>query len=196
MRTRTLLLLSWLQDVLEDGKRRKYVEKRINHIIWEVVRYGIFMYLVSLLAFIQRDDNVFRLNNYVIGHGLAEDDIDVSQPPDVYDYLADLIDDGLYDPVVTRFFDEESAYFLIPPRLRQYRRQPLSFCVSPTQYVRCIDKFSSHLEDRLSYSRGWRGYNTHDRFADWEYRYEENYPSHNSKSDEHTMPCGLHVFAF
>ena len=75
--------------MLEDGKRRKYVEKRINHIIWEVVRYGIFMYLVSLLAFIQRDDNVFRLNNYVIGHGLAEDDIDVSQPPDVYDYLAD-----------------------------------------------------------------------------------------------------------
>ena len=165
---------------MEDGKKRQYIENRINHIFWEVIRYGIFMYLVSLLAYIQHDENVFRFNDFVLSQGFRQDDIDVSEPPDVYDYVADLIDSGFYAPDVERFFAEETAYFLVPPRLRQYRTRPMSYCITPTPTVRCIAKFTADTEEMVTYSRGWRPYNAYNRYLAWEYSNKSIYPSHQS----------------
>ena len=46
------------------AKRRREIERRMYAVLSEIIRYLIFMYLVTLLAYSQRDNNLYQLNKF------------------------------------------------------------------------------------------------------------------------------------
>ena len=82
-----------LQALATDSKQRQEVEKKMHKILSELIRYVIFMYLVLLMAYAQRDNNIFYNNQFVASHGFnLEDATDlVTTPPDVLDFMEEVI---------------------------------------------------------------------------------------------------------
>ena len=71
----------------------------MHKILSELIRYVIFMYLVLLMAYAQRDNNVFYNNQLVANHGFNLGDANdlVTTPPQVLDFMEEMIENGLYD---------------------------------------------------------------------------------------------------
>ena len=177
-----------LQSILSDSKRQKEIESKMFTILSELIRYAVFMYLVLLMAYARWDHNIFYNNDFVKRHGLTTEDAAdaVSTPPDVIDYVEELIDDGLYADNIDGFFNEERAYFLQVPRLRQFRVIPMT-CKAPKvarDTVRCVQKLRRSNLDTINHGVGWTAYNTSQLMREW--AYERSHGYHEYKGDVYT----------
>ena len=160
-------------------------------ILSELIRYVIFMYLVLLMAYAQRDNNVFYNNQFVANHGFNSEDVEdmVSTPLEILDFMEEVIENGLYDADEDSegFFSEGRGYFLQEPRLRQFRMVPTSCEAADALQgtVRCVQKLNrgNKLEARLEtgdYDEDWSSY-TQTNMTAWLFDHSKFYASHRGK---------------
>ena len=161
-------------------------------ILSELVRYIVFIYLILLMAYARRDKHVYYNTRSVKAVGLTSADAAaaVSRPPDVYDYMLDVIASGLYasdmqNDVITGFFNEQRAYFLQEPRLRQFRMKPKS-CEAPKvarDTVRCVQKLghgnsrSGSLETG-SFGEAWSEHVMSLNMTEWSYSFDDSFANY------------------
>ena len=148
----------------------------------ELIRYAIFIYLVLLMAYARRDNQIFYNNDFVKRHGLTSDNASdaVSTPPDVIDYVEELIDDGLYADDVDGFFNEQRAYFVQEPRLRQFRVMPM-MCQTPKVLrgaVRCVEKLGRGNLDTRNHGVEWGTTNASKLMGEWAFERSQDYPAY------------------
>ena len=154
-------------------------------ILSELIRYVIFMYLVLLMAYAQRDNNIFYNNQFVANHGFNSEDVEdiVTTPPEVLDFMEEVIENGIYyvDEDSEGFFSEGRGYFLQEPRLRQFRMLP-KYCKTPKVFhvaVRCVLKLdrgrrSAEL-DTADYGEGWSNYSAALNMTAWMFSHDESH---------------------
>ena len=163
-------------------------------ILSELIRYVIFMYLVLLMAYAQRDNNVFYNNQFVASHGFNSEDVEdiVTTPPEVLDFMEEVIENGIYyvDEDSEGFFSEGRGYFLQEPRLRQLRILPED-CKAPKIFngaVRCVLKLdrgrrSAEL-DTADYGEGWSNYSAALNMTAWMFSHEESHATNRGDHDK------------
>ena len=104
----------------------------------------------------------------------------VSTPPDVIDYVEELIDDGLYADDVDGFFNEQRAYFVQEPRLRQFRVMPM-MCQTPKILrgaVRCVEKLGRENLDTRNHGVEWGTTNASKLMGEWAFERSQDYPAY------------------
>ena len=124
---------------VEDRKKEREVELRMWGILKEILRFVFFVFLVLLLAYIQRDPNQFYTNRLMKTIGFEHENIEsvVRTQADVWTFVSDVIDKGLIDENSTNFFLNERGIFMSRPRLRQWRIKPGLSCRSFVPTVDC-----------------------------------------------------------
>ena len=166
----------------------------MHKILSELIRYVIFMYLVLLMAYAQRDNNIFYNNQFVASHGFNLEDANdlVTTPPEVFDFVKEVIENDLYDADEDNegFFSEGRGYFLQEPRLRQFRMLP-KYCKTPKVFngtVKCFLKLdrgrrSAEL-DTADYGEGWSNYSAALNMTAWMFSRDQSHATnrgdHNS----------------
>ena len=185
-----------LQASITESKRNRELDRKIFRILSELVRYIIFIYLILLMAYARRSKFVYYNNRFVKTHGMTSANAadSVTTPPDVYDYLEDVIENGLYAVDVTNdnikgFFNEERAFFLQEPRLRQFRMKPKS-CKAPKvarDTVRCVQKLG-HGDSRSgsletgSFGEAWSEHVTPLNMTEWSYNFDDLFADYRGNS--------------
>ena len=143
---------------IEDRRNIRKIELKMWAIVKEIARFIMFAFLVLLLAYIQRNPNQYFTNRFMKVIGFDEEYINsiVLKPPDVFDYVTDVIEKGVIDANATNFFLNKRGVFITKPRLRQWRIKPNQTCLSITQRVRCKPRLETRAYlDTRRYREGW-----------------------------------------
>ena len=175
-----------LQSILSDSKRQKEIESKMFTILSELIRYAVFMYLVLLMAYARRDNNIFYNNQFMKHHNLTTVDATyfVKTPLNMLDFIEKLIENGLYDNDTDGFFNEGHAFFVQEPRLRQFRVVP-TLCEAPKIFggaVRCIEKLGPANLDTMSYGLGWSTDNTSQFMGEWVFEHAHEYHAYKGSA--------------
>ena len=153
-------------------------------LISEVVRYVIFTYLVLVLAYSKRDPALYHQNKFIKQVTMSIDGIHLNSIEDTWEYFHSVVNNGLFAEHLEGYFNSESSFFTVTPRLRQFRSESSRRCTSKvaTQHVRCFDKTSF---DRRFYDAEWTLPSLNQSFPnipEWLFNRKTDYPEHTGKT--------------
>ncbi|XP_013408339.1 polycystic kidney disease protein 1-like 2 [Lingula anatina] len=142
---------------LKSAKQLRYQQKRMYAIIREVIGYIIYCWLLMLMAYGQRDPQVYYLNKSLTDL-FVPNFMQVKTFDDFWVYVKDTAITNLYDQEDPGFLTTKAAYLVGSPRLLQIRVKG-GTCKSPIgalAHMICASTYGPDTADKTSYNQSWQ----------------------------------------